>query len=147
MQNKITKLMESNASFAVVCASGMMDYRDWFIAACTTDKKLMRNLRAKKNRKLKHIYEIPLTKNDLSEFDKLKDQFHLVDVSDHGVVYDYPENPLKIAALRHEIDVCEDRLSRLKEKMEELPTDALFNEIEGLSTRIKRLHNKLNQGV
>ena len=139
--------MESNAAFALVCASGMMDYRDWFIAACTTDKKLMRNLRAKKNRNLKHIYEIPLTKNDLSEFDKLKDQFHLVDVSDYGVVYDFPENPLKIAALRHEIDVCEDRLSRLKQRMEKLPTDAVFNEIEGLSARIKILYNKLNQGV
>lgn len=147
MQNKITKLIESNAAFALVCASGMMDYRDWFIAVCTTDKKLMRNLRAKKNRKLKHIYEIPLTKNDLSEFDKLKDQFYLVDVSDYGVVYDYPENPLKIAALRHEIDVCEDRLSRLKEKCENVPTDTLFNEIQRLSARIKRLNHKLNQGL
>ena len=135
--------MESNASFAVVCASGMMDCRDWFIAACTTDKKLMRNLRAKKNRKLKHIYEIPLTKNDLSEFNKLKDKFYLVDVSDHGVVYDYPENPLKIAALRHEIDVCEDRLSRLKDRYYKMPTDAVFNEIEGLSKKIKKLNNKL----
>src|SRR5690554_2740238 len=116
MKNKISTLIDSNVAFAVMCASGMMEYRDWFISACTTNKKLMRELKAKKNRKLKHIYEIPLTKNDLSEFDKLKDQFHLVDVSDHGVVYDYPENPLKIAALRHEIDVCEDRLSRLKDR-------------------------------
>lgn len=107
----------------------------------------MRELSAKKNRKLKHIYEIPMTKNDLSEFDKLRDQFYLVDVSDHGVVYDYPKNPLKIAALKYEIYVCEYRLSRLKEKCENVPTDALFNEIEGLSARIKRLHNKLNQGV
>ncbi len=147
MQNKINKLIESNVAFAVMCASGMMDHRDWFISACTTNKKLMRELSAKKNRKLKHVYEIPLTKNDLSEFDKLRDQFYLVDVSDHGVVYDYPNNPLKIAALRYEIYVCEYRLSRLKEKIEKLPTDTLFNKIQRLSARIKRLNHKLNQGL
>lgn len=147
MQNKINKLIESNAAFALVCASGIMDYRDWFIAACTTDKKLMRELKAKKNRKLKHIYEIPMNDKDLKDFEQLKSQLRVDHVSECGVVYENPNNPLKIAALRHEIDVCKDRLSRLKEKCENVPTDTLFNKIERLSARIKRLNHKLNQGL
>ena len=139
--------MESNAAFALVCASGMMDCRDWFIAACTTDKKLMQIYEQRKTASSITYTKFLWQKNDLSEFYKLKDQFYLVDVSDHGVVYDYPENPLKIAALSTKSMFVRIDYPGSKKKMESpCPTDALFNEIEGLSIKIKRLHNKLNQG-
>lgn len=143
MQNKITYLLNSNIAFAVMSANGMMDYRDWFIAACTHDKKLMKKLGAKKNRKLRHIYEIPMSDADLEEFEGLKNCLFVRRVSDFGVVYENPNNPLKKASLQYKLEINQTKYEMLESRYLKTPTDLIFNQMEQVASDIKKLKKQL----